>query len=345
MSSGSSTRPTGRWRRSGSPRSCARRSSATGSRRPPPSTGSGPCRWARRASPSRPRRRTASEAFAGRARDHRPHQGGGPDLEEGGRRGRRALGRGRRGRRRWASRLSDERAARAALRRAAASDRAAAQPPRPADSRTLAVDGGPRAASSAAASELRARQRQRARIARSSQRRGAAELERRATPSLRPVINATGVVVHTNLGRAPLPLDALDALEARRQRLLEPGVRRSSAARAAAGTRTWRSCSRAHRRRGRARGQQQRGRRVAAVAALARGREVVDLARAAGRDRRLVPDPGDPRRLGRAAGRGRDHQPHALCRLRARDRPRHRGADARASRPTSAPSASRRSRR
>ena len=29
-----------------------------------------------------------------------------------------------------------------------------------------------------------------------------------------PVINATGVVIHTNLGRAPLPLDALDALEA-----------------------------------------------------------------------------------------------------------------------------------
>ncbi len=28
------------------------------------------------------------------------------------------------------------------------------------------------------------------------------------------MINATGVVIHTNLGRAPLPLDALDALEA-----------------------------------------------------------------------------------------------------------------------------------
>lgn len=33
----------------------------------------------------------------------------------------------------------------------------------------------------------------------------AAVLDRLAKPSLRPVINATGVVLHTNLGRAPLP--------------------------------------------------------------------------------------------------------------------------------------------
>src|SRR3954471_7615167 len=31
-------------------------------------------------------------------------------------------------------------------------------------------------------------------------------------PSLRPVLNATGVIVHTNLGRAPLASDALDAI-------------------------------------------------------------------------------------------------------------------------------------
>jgi L-seryl-tRNA(Ser) seleniumtransferase len=35
---------------------------------------------------------------------------------------------------------------------------------------------------------------------------------RRARPSLRPVLNATGVIVHTNLGRAPLPDVALDAV-------------------------------------------------------------------------------------------------------------------------------------
>ena len=40
------------------------------------------------------------------------------------------------------------------------------------------------------------------------------ELEARSRRSLVPVINATGVVIHTNLGRAPLPADAVDAVEA-----------------------------------------------------------------------------------------------------------------------------------
>ena len=50
----------------------------------------------------------------------------------------------------------------------------------------------------------------------------------------------------------------------------------------------------------------------------ARGRGV---ARRAGRDRRLVPHPRDPRRGRRPAGRGGDHQPHAPRRLRRGDRP------------------------
>jgi L-seryl-tRNA(Ser) seleniumtransferase len=43
--------------------------------------------------------------------------------------------------------------------------------------------------------------------------RAATELRALGRPRLAPLVNATGVVIHTNLGRAPLALAALDALE------------------------------------------------------------------------------------------------------------------------------------
>ena len=77
--------------------------------------------------------------------------------------------------------------------------------------------------------------------------------------SLRPVINATGVVIHTNLGRAPLGAPALQRLRRGRARLLESRVRpRRRQPRLAHRARRV-AADGADRRRGRGRRQQQRG--------------------------------------------------------------------------------------
>ena len=137
-----------------------------------------------------------------------------------------------------------------------------------------------------------------------------AELER---PSLRRVINATGVIVHTNLGRAPLPAAARDAVARacdgysqpragpRERRARQPPRARRGAA------------PRADRRRGGARRQQRRRRRAARRRLAGRRRTRRDrLARPAGRDRRRLPDPRGGRpvrsptwsRSGRPTARG-----------------------------------------
>ena len=76
---------------------------------------------------------------------------------------------------------------------------------------------------------------------------------------------------------------------------------------------------------------------LAALRHRPRGRR---LARAAGRDRRRLPHPGDPGPDRRPAGRGRRHQPHAAGRLRARDRARDRRCSCGPTRRTTASSAS-----
>ena len=49
-------------------------------------------------------------------------------------------------------------------------------------------------------------------LAASIERDATSALARSVAPSLRPVINATGVIIHTNLGRAPLAAPAIEQL-------------------------------------------------------------------------------------------------------------------------------------
>src|SRR4051794_7959026 len=135
----------------------------------------------------------------GRTRDHRPHQGRGADLE--------ARGGRVEGRKPPAGGLSHH----------AASDRSAALRSLPSVERVAAALDAPHAVAVAAAREavdaarrtLLAGAGEGDVLARARERLAAA-----ARPSLRRVINATGVVVHTNLGRAPLAAAARAAVAA-----------------------------------------------------------------------------------------------------------------------------------
>ena len=60
--------------------------------------------------------------------------------------------------------------------------------------------------------------------------------------SLRPVLNATGVIVHTNLGRAPLAQPALEAIAASRRRATRTSSSTWRPGAAAAARRTSRRC-------------------------------------------------------------------------------------------------------
>ena len=165
----------------------------------------------------------------------------------------------------------------------------------------------------------------------------------RLRPSLRRVLNATGVVVHTNLGRAPLAAAARAAVArvAEGYANLELDLERGE--RASRHDHVGGAAARAHRRRGGRRGQQLRRRRAAgrggAGGPRARGGR---LPRAADRDRRRLPDARRDRAGRGAAGRGRHDEPHAARRLRGGDRAGRRAPSCARTRRTSARSASRR---
>ena len=150
-------------------------------------------------------------------------------------------------------------------------------------------------------------------------------------PSLRRVLNATGVIVHTNLGRAPLAAAAREAVAraaegyANLEWDLERGERGSrhdhveallcelTGAEAAMAVN---NCA---------------GATLLAAAALAgAGSRDRRLARPARGDRRRLPRARRDRAGRRPAGRGRHDQPHAARRLRARDRREDRRDPARA---------------
>ena len=252
----------------------------------------------------------------GRARDHRPHQGRGADLEEGSRGNRGALGRRK-------APTADSRL-RTALRALPSVERCfgpsrCAQ--RPCAARGRWRVAAPRVSPSARRAAAPASPPEPA--VRDAGRRGRAEGMRRA-------VRACGRDQRDRNRSSTRTSGA---------RRLHPRPSRRSPPRPAA-TRTWSTTwsrasagqrqahveellLRADGRRGGDRREQQRGRGAACRRRARRRPRGGHLARAAGGDRRFVPDPRDRGAVGSAAGRGRHHEPDPPARLRACDRAGH----------------------
>ncbi len=136
-----------------------------------------------------------------------------------------------------------------------------------------------------------------------------------ATFGLTPVINATGVVLHTNLGRAPLADAAVRAVTRAAAGYSDLEVDRETGSRGRRSSRAELAPRGPDRRRGRARRQQLRRGAAPGPPDAREGQARPRVPRGADRDRRRVPDPRHHARLGREAGRGRHDEPHAPRRL------------------------------
>ncbi len=136
--------------------------------------------------------------------------------------------------------------------------------------------------------------------------------------SLRRVINATGVVLHTNLGRAPLAAVGAGRDRPRGARILESRIRRSERPARVALLALRVAAARAHRRRGRAGREQLRGGSGAGAQHAGRRPHGDRVARRIDRDRRKLPHSRDHGAERRAPGRGRHDESHAPRRLSTR---------------------------
>ena len=156
-------------------------------------------------------------------------------------------------------------------------------------------------------------------------------VQQELAPSLQPVINASGVILHTNLGRAPLPAQLVDELcrTATQYSNLEYNLvcRRSRQARRSHQL----DCSRAYRRRRRHRRKQLRRGRPAHSRGPGSWRRSDCFSRRADRNRRWLSHPGNHGAKRRHPSRSRHHQSHPPARLRKRHQRKNARAAARAS--------------